>query len=475
MKRSIFCLSVLLALIACVSLQAQVLSTCDQWGNYSDGTYCVYNNLWGENPGPQCITATSTTNWTVRSNQTGSGVKTYPNSSREPLGVTVGSVSALSSSMNTTSPGTGDYCTAWDIWAPTEIMIWINKYGNVAPWGSFVETATIGGVTWDVYKNGYPGFVRQGNTNSMTVNIKSILDYCVQKGWITTSGILSKVQGGFEITSTGGQELSFTMNSYSVSITSSEPLEQPPKTAPASETPVAGTWYKILNGKSSKALDIVDSSTADGANAHIWDYADKMSQQWSIEDAGASGPGYYKIVNRNSGKILQVADWNTADGGNINQNTFADYQNNQMWTLTKDGNYYQLVNRNSGKLADVVSAGTFNGTRLHQWTLYTTDALSQRWSFIAVGSTGVTTPPTAVPTATPTTGPTATPTQSLGDANGDGSVTIVDALIIAQAYVGLNPSGYIAANADTNCSGSVDIVDALLVAQYYVGLISQFC
>jgi hypothetical protein len=29
--------------------------------------------------------------------------------------------------------------------------------------------------------------------------------------------------------------------------------------------------------------------------------------------------------------------------------------------------------------------------------------------------------------------------------------------------------------ADTNCDGSVNIVDALLVAQYYVGLISFFC
>ncbi len=61
-----------------------------------------------------------------------------------------------------------------------------------------------------------------------------------------------------------------------------------------------------------------------------------------------------------------------------------------------------------------------------------------------------------------------------GDANGDGNVTIVDALVVAQAYVGLNPSPYIAANADANCSGSVDIVDALLIAQYYVGLIGPF-
>ncbi len=61
-----------------------------------------------------------------------------------------------------------------------------------------------------------------------------------------------------------------------------------------------------------------------------------------------------------------------------------------------------------------------------------------------------------------------------GDVNGSGTIDIVDALLVAQAYVGLNPSGYNAACADTNCSGSVDVVDALLVAQLYVGLISSF-
>jgi alpha-L-fucosidase len=61
-----------------------------------------------------------------------------------------------------------------------------------------------------------------------------------------------------------------------------------------------------------------------------------------------------------------------------------------------------------------------------------------------------------------------------GDVNGNGTVDIVDALLIAQYYVGLNPSGFVAANADTNCSGAIDIVDALLVAQYYVGLVSSF-
>ncbi|MBN2536046.1 MAG: family 43 glycosylhydrolase [Spirochaetales bacterium] len=64
---------------------------------------------------------------------------------------------------------------------------------------------------------------------------------------------------------------------------------------------------------------------------------------------------------------------------------------------------------------------------------------------------------------------------TLGDVNNDGAIDIVDALLTAQYYVGLDPSNFDEGNADVNCDGSIDIVDALLVAQYYVGLVSEFC
>jgi len=64
--------------------------------------------------------------------------------------------------------------------------------------------------------------------------------------------------------------------------------------------------------------------------------------------------------------------------------------------------------------------------------------------------------------------------QTKGDVNNDGSITIVDALIVAQYTVGLNPAVFNAANADVNNSSAIDIIDALMIAQYYVGLITQF-
>ncbi len=62
----------------------------------------------------------------------------------------------------------------------------------------------------------------------------------------------------------------------------------------------------------------------------------------------------------------------------------------------------------------------------------------------------------------------------LGDANGSGNIDIVDALVVAQYYVGLPAASIVTGASDVNADGSITIVDALLIAQYYVGLISQF-
>ena len=59
-----------------------------------------------------------------------------------------------------------------------------------------------------------------------------------------------------------------------------------------------------------------------------------------------------------------------------------------------------------------------------------------------------------------------------GDVNGDNTVTIVDALMTAQYYVGLSVPGFNAGNADINGDKQITIVDALMIAQIYVGLIT---
>ena len=62
----------------------------------------------------------------------------------------------------------------------------------------------------------------------------------------------------------------------------------------------------------------------------------------------------------------------------------------------------------------------------------------------------------------------------LGDVDSNGTVNIVDSLLVAQYYVGLDPQGFNVSVADVDDDGDVDIIDALLIAQYYVGLITEF-
>jgi hypothetical protein len=93
----------------------------------------------------------------------------------------------------------------------------------------------------------------------------------------------------------------------------------------------------------------------------------------------------------------------------------------------------------------------------------------------AINQGSVTNPPvTPEPTATPSvTNPPSCPVP--GDVNGSGARDIVDALLLAQYYVGLNPPNFNLSCADVNCSGTIDIVDALILAQCYVGLNCNIC
>lgn len=60
-----------------------------------------------------------------------------------------------------------------------------------------------------------------------------------------------------------------------------------------------------------------------------------------------------------------------------------------------------------------------------------------------------------------------------GDVNDNDAVDILDALIIAQFYVGLTTQDLDLSVADVNNDGAISIVDALQVAQFYVGLLTK--
>jgi hypothetical protein len=64
---------------------------------------------------------------------------------------------------------------------------------------------------------------------------------------------------------------------------------------------------------------------------------------------------------------------------------------------------------------------------------------------------------------------------TVGDANGDGTVNPLDALMLLQCYVGMLDAEAITLTAcDCNGDGTVNPLDALLLLQYYIGMIDKF-
>jgi lysophospholipase L1-like esterase len=88
-----------------------------------------------------------------------------------------------------------------------------------------------------------------------------------------------------------------------------------------------------------------------------------------------------------------------------------------------------------------------------------------------LSGTTITPDPSPVVTPVPAT-PAPTGSALLGDVNSSGSIDIVDALLIAQYYVGLPVSNFNSAVADVTKDNTIDIIDALRIAQCYVGMIS---
>jgi hypothetical protein len=198
-------------------------SSCDQWANWTNGGYKLYNNVWGSNAGWQCIWANNGSNWGVSCDHGSSGgIKSYPNSEKW-INKTVNNTPWAGTWFSVNRPNTGAYTSTFDVWADNnryEIMMWMNKQGAIGPIGSMqYSNQSIGGHNWDVYK-GWNGsievfsFVRTSNTNSDNVDHKAIWSWLQNRGWWGNPTI-NNLQFGFEITNTNGSSQGFSCNGRS--------------------------------------------------------------------------------------------------------------------------------------------------------------------------------------------------------------------------------------------------------------------
>ena len=203
-------------------------STDYRYGTFNTDGYTVSNNVWyAGTPGPQTLWVNSFSNWGVRSDQVGGGVKSYPNVGKY-IGKTIESFKTLTSSFDITMPKIGCFEAAYDIWGSNnyEIMLWVYTNGGAGPVAGGHPPAAAdlvaGGYTWNAYRGslfGHPvvSFVSTRNISKGTVNIKAILRWMKKEGWIDNSTI-GNLQFGTEISSTAVGGSNFDFNNYSLTV-----------------------------------------------------------------------------------------------------------------------------------------------------------------------------------------------------------------------------------------------------------------
>lgn len=354
------------------SASAATWSTSEQYGNWTNNGYILYNNVWGSGAGTQSMWANSYSNWGVWANHPNTGgIKSYPNVTKD-VNLKLSQLSSASSSFNVTVPSSGSsFVSAYDIWLKNyayEIMLWMNHAGEVKPisynWSSSgdpvaVQTnVSVGGHTWNVYKgtngsNEVFSFVRTSNTSSGTVDVLAVLNWIKNQGWYGDE-TLDRIQFGFEITSSSGGK-DFICNNFSATFASN-----------------SGSYVKLQNRTTNLYLDGM-GRTANGSDAALWSSSGNYNQQWTPEQSG----GYVKLKNRTTGLYLDGMG-NSTNGAAVGQwSNSSSY--NQQWIMETTGSYIKLKNRATGLYLDGMGR-TANGDTVGQWS--SSSSYNQQWLLV---------------------------------------------------------------------------------------------
>lgn len=146
----------------------------------------------------------------------------------------------------------------------------------------------------------------------------------------------------------------------------------------------------LVNHGSLLCLDVVSASIASGANVQQFRCHYGTNQQWDIVpnvSPNFEPDGTFLLINRNSGKCLDVVNASTADGANVQQFT-CHRGANQRWYIRSDlgrgghANSYRFVNVASGKCLDVVDASIANQANVQQFSCH--GGANQRWARVPV-------------------------------------------------------------------------------------------
>jgi hypothetical protein len=122
--------------------------------------------------------------------------------------------------------------------------------------------------------------------------------------------------------------------------------------APA--TAADAKYVKLVHADTGKVLAIADSSDEAGAKAVLAKDDGSQGQQWQLVKDG----DYYKVVNRKTSKVLDVEMESMEEGGAIIQwDEKTEGTDNQRWSWEGDGKDRRLKAKSSKLVLDVGDGG----------------------------------------------------------------------------------------------------------------------
>ncbi len=200
----------------------------DPFGTWQTGQYDVYNNEWNSKvAGPQTIWANSHSSWGVESTQSNTTeVKVYPSvqSNYGGNGLPFANIKALRSWFTESMPSVRDFDAeaAYDLWFnnySVEVMVWLDNHGQ-RPAGDIIAQTKIYGQEFAVWQGGpdqYSFTLMGQNETRGRVHLLSAVRWLVNHGHMSASDTLTQANFGFEIASTDGKPMDFTVTKYSLS------------------------------------------------------------------------------------------------------------------------------------------------------------------------------------------------------------------------------------------------------------------
>lgn len=199
---------------------------CEQFGTaIVQDTYVAQNNAWGTSE-PQCITVTGSGFEVTQADgsaDTSGAPKSYPSiylgchytncSPGTNLPKQISSISSANSSISYKFVDNAVYNASYDIWLhptpetdgvmQTEIMIWLNRVGNIQPIGSQTGSAQVAGQTWEVWtgnngSNDVISFVAPQAIPDFNFDVMEFVNQAVNAGLASPDWYLTSIQAGFE-------------------------------------------------------------------------------------------------------------------------------------------------------------------------------------------------------------------------------------------------------------------------------------